>query len=84
MTGQQLWMTGTGAAIFSSPTVANGVVYIGSQDGKLYALDSETGTVLWTYLTGLPIDSSPTVTNGMLYVGSWNGKVYAFGLPPGA
>jgi len=64
--------------------VANGVVYIGSQDGKLYALDAETGTVLWTYMTGLPIDSSPTVTNGMLYVGSWNGKVYAFGLPPGA
>jgi len=73
----------TGAAVFSSPIVANGVVYIGSQDKKLYALDAETGSVLWSYTTGQPIDSSPTVINGMLYVGSWDGKVYAFGLPSG-
>jgi outer membrane protein assembly factor BamB len=78
-----LWRVSTGAAIFSSPTVANGVVYIGSQDDKLYAFDAETGTLLWSYMTGRPIDSSPVVTNGMLYVGSWDGNVYAFGLPSG-
>ncbi len=33
----------------SSPAVANGVVYVGSWDGKLYALDARTGRNLWSY-----------------------------------
>ena len=31
------WSATTGAAIFSSPAVANGIVYVGSNDNKLYA-----------------------------------------------
>ena len=71
----------TGAVIDSSPTVANGIVYVGSQDHKLYALNARTGTTLWTYTAGDIIDSSPTVANGVVYVGSWDGKLYAFHLP---
>src|SRR5207249_1284047 len=33
----------------SSPVVANGVVYFGSGDGNLYALDSATGDLLWDF-----------------------------------
>ena len=36
----------------SSPAVANGVVYVGSGDGNVYALDASTGALLWTYTTG--------------------------------
>ena len=32
-----LWTATTGGQVFSSPAVANGVVYVGSTDGKLYA-----------------------------------------------
>ncbi len=60
--------------------VANGIVYVSSQDHKLYALDAITGAILWTYTTGDAIDSSPAVANGMVYVGSFDGKVYAFHL----
>jgi len=35
--------------VFSSPAVANGVVYIGSYDQKLYALNATTGKRLWSY-----------------------------------
>jgi outer membrane protein assembly factor BamB len=35
--GGVLWTGLTGGPIHSSPTVSNGVVYVGSDDGKLYA-----------------------------------------------
>ena len=82
-----LWTGATGDHImFSSPAVANGVVYIGSADGNLYAFavgcaaGGATCTPLWTGATGSSIDSSPAVANGLVYVGSNDGKLYAFGL----
>ena len=38
--------------MLSSPAVANGVVYIGSGDGNVYALNASTGAKLWSYATG--------------------------------
>jgi len=61
----------------SSPVVAGGTVYIGSDDGKLYALDAATGHSRWSYLTGGPVESSPVVAGGTVYIGSDDGKVYA-------
>jgi len=36
--GKELWKFKTGDAIESSPYVADGVVYVGSNDGCLYAI----------------------------------------------
>jgi outer membrane protein assembly factor BamB len=60
--------------------VANGVVYVGSQDNNVYALNAKTGAKLWSFTTGSSVTSSPAVANGVVYVGSYDGKVYAFGL----
>jgi eukaryotic-like serine/threonine-protein kinase len=62
------------------PAVANGVVYVGSYDNNVYALDASTGAKLWSYTTGYSVYSSRAVADGVVYVGSENGKVYAFGL----
>jgi outer membrane protein assembly factor BamB len=62
--------------------VANGVVYVGSYDSNLYALNASTGAILWSFATGGNVISSPAVANGVVYVGSGDHKVYAFGLPP--
>jgi outer membrane protein assembly factor BamB len=75
-----LWSYTTGSEVHSSPAVANGVVYIGSADHNLYALNASTGAKLWSYTTGSEVYSSPVVVNGMVYVGSLDHKVYAFGL----
>ena len=60
-----------------SPTVTNGVVYAGSNDDHIYALDAETGALLWGFETGGGIRSSPTVANDIVYVGSNDNHVYA-------
>jgi outer membrane protein assembly factor BamB len=36
-TCQPLWVGATGGPIYASPAIADGVVYIPSDDGKLYA-----------------------------------------------
>jgi outer membrane protein assembly factor BamB len=71
------WTFPTGDSIHSSPAVANGMVYIGSRDGKLYALDAETGEKRWEFQTRSWVESSPTVANDVVYFGSNDGKLYA-------
>ena len=88
-----LWTANVGVGSFgsgtSSPAVANGVLYLGASDGKLYAFDAAgstgcTGTPkvcapLWTANTGVyPVYSSPAVANGVVYVGSNDDRLYAF------
>ena len=68
----------------SSPAVVNGVVYVGSDDNNVYALNATTGAKLWNYTTGGAVDSSPAVANGIVYVGSDDHNVYALNATTGA
>jgi outer membrane protein assembly factor BamB len=43
------------------PLVVENLVYIGLMNGKLYALDRETGTTSWVYDAGMGIANTPTV-----------------------
>jgi outer membrane protein assembly factor BamB len=76
---QLKWTYTTGSDVFSSPAVTNGVVYVGSDDYNVYALDARTGVKLWSYATGYGwgVDSSPAVTSGVVYIGSDDQNVYA-------
>jgi uncharacterized membrane protein YgcG len=52
--------------VFAPPTVANGLVFVGTAEGGLYAFDAATGTLKWNYVippTGLYVDQVPTRTN---------------------
>jgi outer membrane protein assembly factor BamB len=71
-------------AVYSSPAVVNGVVYVGSFDNNVYALNAKTGAKLWTYATSNYVQSSPAVANGVVYVGSWDNNVYALNAKTGA
>ena len=61
----------------SSPVVANGLVYFGSGDTNIYALDASTGTLKWKFKTGDVVHASPALANGTLFVGSWDSYFYA-------
>ncbi len=54
--------------ITTAPVVADDVVYAGSADGTLYALDLETGDELWTYSVGEDIYYTPTIAEDTIYV----------------
>ena len=83
--GLQLdWSYQTGGPVFSSPAVAGGVVYVGSEDNNLYALNATTGALLWKYTTGGIIGSSPAVANGAVYFGSFDNNLYALNATTGA
>jgi len=71
------WKFKTGAPVKSSPVLVDGVVYVGSNDGHLYAIDAETGRERWKFETGKPVLCSPTVAEGTVYFGSSNGRAYA-------
>ncbi len=70
------WKLATNGAVISSPSVANGRVYVGSHDKNIYCLDSGTGSVIWNFSTGTRIKSSPAIAYGRVYVGPDDGYVY--------
>src|SRR5262249_54155873 len=68
-TGALLWKYNTGQDIQAAATVVNGVVYVGTTSGTLFALNAGNGALLWKYaFTGVNIYTyPPTVINGVLY-----------------
>lgn len=71
------WTFETGGEVLSSPAVVDGTVFVGSNDGNLYALDMVSGEQAWVFGTGGPVESSPAVVDGVVYVGSHDHNVYA-------
>jgi outer membrane protein assembly factor BamB len=61
----------------SSPVVANGLVFFGSGDTNIYALDVTTGELKWKFKTGDVVHASPAFWNSTLYVGGWDSYFYA-------
>jgi outer membrane protein assembly factor BamB len=83
-TNATLWTYNTTAPVWSSPAIVDNVLYIGSDNGILYALNAQTGAVIWTYTTGGAIKSSPAVFYGKVYFLSTDGFVYALDAGTGA
>jgi outer membrane protein assembly factor BamB len=71
------WRFQTRGAIISSPTVLNGVVYFGSGDGNVYAVEASDGSLLWAFSTKGPVNSSPAIGDGSVFIASLDGNVYA-------
>ena len=90
-TGKILWQTADPTANTidrGSVSVANGVMYAGSNSGQMYALDATNGNILWNFASGGTVIDGPSIVDGTLYWGSGyrniqgtgNNKVYAFSL----
>jgi outer membrane protein assembly factor BamB len=59
------------------------VVYVGSEDGNVHALNAATGAQLWSFTTGNFVFSGPAVANGVVYAGSADNNLYSFSLAGG-
>jgi eukaryotic-like serine/threonine-protein kinase len=53
------------------------IVYFGSSDGNLYALDAVNGNVKWKFKTNGIIHTSPALYHDIVYFGSWDTYFYA-------
>ncbi len=51
-TGLDKWSFFTNAPVRLAPTIANGKVYVGSDDGYAYCLDAKTGKLVWKLRAG--------------------------------
>ena len=63
-TGHVRWAKRLGAASESSPLVVGERVYVGSQDGTVYALSAQNGRILWRYHAGGPVKGALAYTHG--------------------
>ncbi len=61
----------------SSPALSGDMVYFGSGDTHVYALDAASGALRWKFKTGDVVHASPAISNGVLYIGSWDRNMYA-------
>jgi len=74
---QALWQYTTNGSIRCATAVApDGTVYVGSDDGSIYALHPD-GTLLWFFETGGSIGSVFVGEYGRIYLGSWDNTLYA-------
>jgi polyvinyl alcohol dehydrogenase (cytochrome) len=87
-----------GYALNASPTVYDGMVYIGGNNGTFYALNESTGAVVWQRAIGYVKDScgdrgvtstatvapDPATEAPTVYVSSGNGYLYAMNAATGA
>ena len=70
------WTFETGGSVRSSAAIRDGIVYIGSDDGKVYAIDMRTGNDVWSYSTTDSVESTPCLIDDRLVVGSADGFLY--------
>lgn len=78
------WRFHTEGHIISSAAIADGVVYVGSTDGNLYAIDAQSGLQKWKFKTGARIASSPAVAGGLVLFESYDGGFYALDAASGS
>jgi len=92
-TGKIVWQTGTpgtcsvaaagvtqGCAALSPPSVANGVVFVGSMDTTatnptMFALDARSGSILWSFAAGSSVIAAPAIVGDSIYWGSGYGNL---------
>jgi hypothetical protein len=77
-----LWSFKCEDEIRGTPAVSQGLVYIGSYDNNLYALNAADGKFQWKYPTDGGIVTRPVVLDGNIYFGSED-NVYVVSAAPG-
>lgn len=83
MRGQQIWKTSIKSAVHSSPSMSNGIIVFGNDDGELIGINSEDGKILYRKKIGESFFCGTSVSGDMIYTGNDNGNLYAVELKTG-
>ncbi|MCH7605662.1 MAG: PQQ-binding-like beta-propeller repeat protein [Chloroflexi bacterium] len=81
--GDYLWKFPTGNKIWSTPVIRDGIVYFGSHDGNVYAVNLDTQKEKWRYTTGGAVAGRPLLFQDLVVVGSFDKKLYGIDLSSG-
>jgi len=81
--GKELWRAKPGGPLRGAPTVANGVVYVLSQDNQLFALGQDDGKIQWTATGTLESQgvfgvAAPAASQGSVVAGFSSGELNAY------
>jgi outer membrane protein assembly factor BamB len=79
LAGKSAWTFDTRARVESSPAIAGGRVFVGSNDGRFYVLNLASGAKLWEFDAGAPLSASPAIARGRIVIGAQDGRLYCFG-----
>ena len=71
-----VWTFDAGAPIWADVAASDGLVYAGTDAGRLHAIDAASGRERWTFTTGGMIRSRATISDGALYLQSDDGMLY--------
>lgn len=88
-TGEDKWSTQLSSEIISAPAIADGIVVVRTNDGRLFGLDANDGAKKWTYdRSSVPVlslrgNAAPRIDGGIVYAGQDNGKVIALNVADG-
>ncbi|HTQ41341.1 MAG TPA: PQQ-binding-like beta-propeller repeat protein, partial [Polyangiaceae bacterium] len=74
-----IWRFATGGQVWGAPAISrDSTVYVGSTDGRLYAIDGHTGQQRWEYQTFSGVWAGPSVgPDGTVYATSIDHHLYA-------
>jgi outer membrane protein assembly factor BamB/tRNA A-37 threonylcarbamoyl transferase component Bud32 len=73
---QPEWSFASEDEVRGTPTIANGLIYFGSYDNNLYALNAASGEFQWKYPADGGIVSRPLVSEGNVYFGSEDRRLH--------
>lgn len=71
-------------SLASTPTVADGTLYVGGLDGSVYSIDTDSQSQRWSFRTDGPVRSSPAIANKTVYIGSTDSTVVAIDIVDGS
>ncbi len=72
-----LWSFDTGAVIVSSPVIGLGKIYIGSTNGRVFALSLGDGRKVWEFLSNDDIEASPLLLGDSIFIGNLSGELFS-------
>jgi outer membrane protein assembly factor BamB len=75
-----VWKTDLGTAVVSDPLLADGFLYVGTIDGKMFKINASTGDIVWTYEGETKIKSiwtKPVILDGVLFFATEDGNIFA-------